>query len=588
MVRSFVSWLRAGALLVAPVLLSAQSPPGVRIDTTLVIPMRDGARLGADLWRPLEDRRYPVLVYRTPYDRREAGGASGVALAAVRRGYAVLLQDVRGRYGSEGSFEPYRHEGQDGYDTIEWAAGQSWSTGDVGSFGLSYPGAVQWMAAVEQPPHLKAMVPAMTYSTPESFWYSGGVWDGSWLDWVWFNIAPDLRRRLDQPGPRTDEEAASAWTVEEDRLRRHRPLATLPDFQVIAPWYAEWMRHPPRDPWWGWANLAGKYSMVSAAVLNLSGWFDEPYGPQGAVRNYQGITATGRFNRTELILGPWTHGVGAIGRSKAGDRDFGPTARLSYDSLVLEWMDRKLRSRAPTDRPEPVHVFVMGANQWRHYPAWPPVGQVSDTLSLHPAGRGESSGALNNQAVPAEPSSRFASDPDRPLADPYQGRPGAHDYSALVGRPELLSFETAPFEAAYEIIGAVTAELSVRATVPDFDLWIQLYDVSPDGTAWNLSGHGAGLLRASYREGGPNRKPLTPGQPVRVVLDRLHTANRFLPGHRLRLVISAAFVPYFSVNPQTGDQEFDSTRNQLGSIEVLHSPDWPSRLLLPVVHSPPE
>ena len=161
--------------------------------------MRDGVVLRADVMRPRQGGRFPVLVYRTPYSRGDALGSEFVS-AAVARGYAVVVQDVRGRYGSEGEFEPYRHEGKDGYDTIEWAARQPWSSGAVGSFGLSYPGAVQWLAAVEQPPSLKAMVPAMTYSTPESFWYSGGVWDGSWLDWTWWNIAPDLRRRLGRSG----------------------------------------------------------------------------------------------------------------------------------------------------------------------------------------------------------------------------------------------------------------------------------------------------------------------------------------------------------------------------------------------------
>ena len=172
--------------------------------------MRDGVVLRADLYRPPGDGRFPVLVYRTPYSRAESP-TDPLVLAAVRRGYAVVLQDVRGRYGSDGVFEAYRQEGKDGYDTIEWAAHQPWSNGAVGTFGLSYPGAVQWLAAVEHPPSLKAMVPAMTFSTPENFWYSGGVWDGSWLDWTWLNIAPDLRRRLGVPGPRTDEEAARSW-----------------------------------------------------------------------------------------------------------------------------------------------------------------------------------------------------------------------------------------------------------------------------------------------------------------------------------------------------------------------------------------
>ena len=172
--------------------------------------MRDGIVLRADLYRPPGSGRFPVLVHRTPYSRTESP-PDPLVLAAVRRGYAVVLQDVRGRYGSGGVFEAYRQEGRDGFDTIEWAARQAWSNGAVGTFGLSYPGAVQWLAAVERPPSLKAMVPAMTFSTPENFWYSGGVWDGSWLDWTWLNIAPDLRRRLDVAGPRTDEEAARSW-----------------------------------------------------------------------------------------------------------------------------------------------------------------------------------------------------------------------------------------------------------------------------------------------------------------------------------------------------------------------------------------
>ena len=287
-----------------------------------------------------------MLVYRTPYGR-SAGGATELVRAAVGRGYAVVLQDVRGRYGSAGEFEPYRHEGKDGYDTIEWAARQPWSTGAVGSFGLSYPGAVQWLAAVERPPSLKAMVPAMTYSDPESFWYSGGVWDGSWLDWTWLNIAPDLRRRLRVPGPQTGEAADTTWQRDGPAARKHRPLQTLADFKDIAPWYYEWMRHPPRDPWWRWAALDGKYAGVTAAVLNLSGWFDEPYGPGGAVANHLGLAEARSPDslRSRLILGPWTHG-GQESR-QAGDRDFGASAAIDYTATVLDWMDRYVKGRCP-------------------------------------------------------------------------------------------------------------------------------------------------------------------------------------------------------------------------------------------------
>src|SRR4051812_23594929 len=248
------------------------SQASAQIDTGIVVPMRDGVELRADLHRPSGGGRFPVLVYRTPYGR-SGSSPDSLIQAAVGRGYAVVLQDVRGRYGSGGVFDPYRQEGRDGYDTIEWAARKPWSNGAVGSFGLSYPGAVQWLAAVERPPSLKAMVPAMTFSTPESFWYQGGVWDGSWLDWTWLNIAPDLRRRLHATGPTTDEEAARSWDKDAAAARRYRPMVDLPQLEGVAPWYAEWMRHPPGDAYWSFANLPARYDRVDAAVLNFSGWF---------------------------------------------------------------------------------------------------------------------------------------------------------------------------------------------------------------------------------------------------------------------------------------------------------------------------
>ena len=543
----------------------APRPPAsgvVVVDSAVPVPMRDGVVLMATVWRPASSERVPVLVTRTPYGR--GADATGVDFIpqAIARGYAVVVQDVRGRYASEGEYEPYRREGRDGYDTIEWAARQPWSSGVVGTFGLSYPGAVQWLAAVERPPSLKAMVPAMTYATPESFWYSGGVWDGSWLDWTWWNIAPDLRRRLGATGPRTDAEAASAWKTDGPRAKAHRPLLTLPDFQGIAPWYYEWMRHPPGDPWWDWARLDGRYGDVGAAVLNISGWFDEPYGPQGAAINHQGLVQARSPgpSRSRLILGPWTHGVDAVGRDTAGDRSFGPSAAIDYTATVLRWMDRYLKGAPATGDGAEVRVFVMGANRWREADAWPIPGTRPDTLYL------EAAGSL--RPSPGGGESVIRSNPARPVTDPYNGDYGAHDYRDLPRQEGVLVFETSAFGEPWELVGQVVAELEVSATVPDYDLWVQLYDVAPDGAAWNLASPGTGLLRASYRDGGPDRKLVAPGERVRLRIEGPLTANRFLPGHRLRLALSGAFYPLFSVNPQTGAQELESDSTREGEIRV--------------------
>jgi putative CocE/NonD family hydrolase len=428
---------------------------------------------------------------------------------------------------------------------------------------------VQWLAAIERPPSLKAMVPAMTYSRPESFWYQGGVWDGSWLDWTWLNIAPDLRRRLGVAGPRTDEEVAHSWEQEGDRARRYRPMLELPELQGVAPWYFEWMRHPPGDDYWSFAEVAGHYDRVKAAVLNLSGWFDEAYGASGAVENFEGAGDA-------LVLGPWTHG--GMERSKAGDREFGSSAAVDYTRLVLDWMDRHVKGVDSIKARPAVRVFVMGANRWREAERWPFPGTRPDTFYL--AGRrGSGAAGLLTGRSPSSPSSHvLRSTPAHPVKDPFQGKFGAHDYRALKPSPNVAVFETAPFSAPLEIIGRVVIELAASATVPDFDLWVQLYDVAPDGTAWNLSTAGTALQRASFRAGGPERHLLKPGETARLLMDRLVTANRFLAGHKLRLVITPQFYPLFSVNPQTTTQEFESDSVRAGEIRI-----GKSRIVLPVV-----
>ena len=342
------------------------------VDRDVPVRMRDGVVLRADVYRPAAEGRHPTLVYRTPYDRKRAAEDYTTIRAAVARGYAVVAQDVRGRYGSDGEFVPYFNEGRDGYDTIEWAAAQPWSDGDVGTFGLSYPGAVQWLAAVASPPHLKAMVPAMTFSTHNNFIYSGGVFDMSWTTWIWDNIAPDVRRRKDLPGPRTGREADETWRALRATIEGRLPLSNIPEFRDIAPYLFDWMKAPPGDPGWAWMDIRGKYERTKAAVLNLSGWYDGAYGTEGAATNHLGLVAARRGTdaRSHLVLGPWIHGSATMnarrGQIEAGERSFGTGAGIDYDELILRFMDRHVRGLDNgLDREKPVRVFVMGENAWR-------------------------------------------------------------------------------------------------------------------------------------------------------------------------------------------------------------------------------
>lgn len=551
----------------------------------VAVPMRDGVVLRADVWLPKAEGRFPALVYRTPYGKQDAPKEWSTFEKLPVRGYAVVIQDVRGRYTSDGEFLPYQNEGKDGYDTIEWAAGQMWSDGNVGTFGLSYPGAVQWLAAVENPPHLKAMVPAMTFSTPRNFFYSGGLFDGSWLEWIWMNIAPDARKRKKLPGPRTYEEAKAAWKLEHERVEGYLPLRDLPDLKKAAPFYYQWLAHAPSDPWWDWAELRNKYGRVHCAVLNFSGWYDEAYGPDGATTNFNGLLAARKGAKdpaTRTIIGPWTHG--APDTRKSGEREFGPTAPVDYDELVLRWMDHYLKGLDNgVEKEAPVRLFVMGTNAWRDEKTWPLERAQATSLFLAANSADSRIGKLLGAGEKAKgKTSSFISDPAYPVADIYDAY-GANDYQALAGRQDVLVFDSKTMGKDTEVTGPITAEIYVSADVKDFDLWVRLLDVAPDGTAFNLMSPGLDVLRASWRKETIKPELLEPGKIYKLTLDRMLTSNSFLKGHKIRVQISGAFYPHFSRNLQTGESEIVSKESRVGRITVYHDAEHASRVVLPIV-----
>jgi hypothetical protein len=560
--------------------------PKMAILRELAVPMRDGVVLRADVLRPAASGRFATLILRTPYDRSR-GEESELVRQALKRGYAVVLQDVRGRYASGGEYVPYRNEGPDGYDTIEWAAAQPWSNGEIGTFGLSYPAAVQWLAAVEAPPHLRAMVPAMTFSSPRNFFYAGGAWDLSWISWIWDSIAPDARVKKNLPGPRTGREAGAAWRTKWGAILPFRlPLADLPELQAEAPFYFDWLAHPPEDSWWDWAELRGRYAKVQAAVLGISGWHDEAYGPEGAITNFQGLLAARageKDARARLILGPWVHG--GVSSDRSGERVFGPQARLDYEGEILRFMDRYVRGIENGLDGEPrVRAFVMGENAWRSGSTFPLPG--TRPLSLYLAAGGK---LLREAPVAASPGgggpTAFESDPENPVLNAYAGKAGAYDYRALAQRKDVAVFETEPLTEPLRVVGPIETEIAVSSDAPDLDLWVKLEDVEPDGTAWNLSSPGTDVLRASLRESeaGKSREPLAPGAVTVLRLPNLRTGNLFAKGHRIRVVLCGSFMPDFSRNLQTGESEASSARMRKAVIRIHHDAANVSRIVLPVV-----
>jgi uncharacterized protein len=558
---------------------------GFVIEKDVAVPMRDGVTLRADLLRPRGDSPSPVLVYRTPYGKEPALEEYTTFRHAVERGYVVVVQDVRGRYASDGEFRPYENEGRDGYDTIEWAARQPWSNGAVGTFGLSYPGAVQWLAAVENPPHLKAMVPAMTFSSAQNFFYAGGLWDMSWIEWIWDNIAPDIRGKKNLPGPKTPDEASAAWSQASPKMLYTVPLDQLEELRGIAPYYYDWLKHPYDDPWWDWSDLRNKYGRVHAAVLNFSGWYDDNYGPEGATTNFAGLLKARAGNsdpQTHLMIGPWVHGVASTAKTKSGEREFGAAAAIDYDEVVLRWMDHYLRGVANgVEKEKSVRYFVMGEDQWREADAWPPAS--TPTFYYLQSRNGETKGGLS-VTEPKEKKAflSFLSDPEKPVVNPYSSS-GAHDYKSLTERNDVLTFDSEALDRDTEVTGPIRAHIYLACDCRDTDLWVRLLDVAPDGTAFNLMSPGLDVVRASYRDVKKGRQLLRPNQVFELHLNNLITSNVFRKGHRVRVQISATFFPNFSRNPQSGELENSSAKMQKANISIYTDRRHPSRIVLPVV-----
>jgi len=544
--------------------------------------MRDGTILRADAYRPETADAAPAILIRTPYSKGSRAETAFVR-AAVQRGYAVVVQDVRGRYQSDGVFDPYRQEGRDGRDSIEWLAAQPWCNGRVAGSGLSYPGAAQWLAAVESPPHLACIFPAMCFSSARHFFYIGGAFDLSWIPWIANNIAPEERRRRSLPGARTGRDARAEWQRTGRDAFRHLPLNTLPLMKDIAPYYFEWLDHPEDGPYWDFADIESRHDRVRVPAMNFSGWHDEGYGPVGAIANFTGMRARGATpaaRNPHLVIGPWTHGEPDLSSTRVGDRDFGSAAGLEYEQLVLDWCDLHVRgidrglSRGPR-----VRVFVMGSNRWRTADEWPIPGTTPRSLYFRSGGR------LTWVApAAAERPDQYRYDPEDPFEDPhFDSGLGPHDQRLVEKRTDLLVFTSDPLPEDLEVIGQIDCRVWLSSTAPDTDIVVRLLDVEPDGPAWNLMSPTLEVLRVRYRAGELQPLLLLPGVPVEVRLTLPVCANRFRRGHRIRVHVTSSFFPHVDRNPNTGRAVSGESRLVAATNAIYHDASRPSRIMLPVV-----
>lgn len=563
--------------------------------------MRDGTLLYADVYRPSAPGRYPVLVQRLPYDKELLAQAALLLdpLRAASQGYAVVIQDVRGRYASQGEFYPFLHEMTDGYDTVEWAAAQPWSNERVGMFGGSYFGATQWLAAIAQPPHLQAIFPALTASDYHEGWvYRGGALElGFVLYWILAALAPDSLRRLEQAGRDVGQARHLLQEALADfhRAFSYRPLAELPYLKLegLAPYFYHWLDHPDYDHYWQRWSIAAQAHKVLVPAYNLGGWYDIFQG--GTLGNFANVRQRGgsqvaRQNQ-RLLMGPWTHGsfLGAV-----GEVDFGllaSSATIDLTALHLRWFDHWLRDADNgVDREPPVRIFVMGENVWRNEEEWPLARARYTDFYLHSGGRANSlggDGTLSAEPPGGEPPDIYLYDPRNPVPTwgganilPGALAAGPRDQRPVEARHDVLVYTSAPLPEDLEITGPVVVHLWAASSAPDTDFTAKLVDVAPDGWARNLC---EGIVRGRYRRGRERPQPASPGAIDEYVIDLGGTSNVFRKGHRIRLEVSSSNFPRFHRNPNSGAPLGQDAELRPAVQTIVHDQQHPSYVRLPII-----
>jgi putative CocE/NonD family hydrolase len=573
------------------------------IEKNVPVTMDDGVKLLADVYRPGSTDRCPVLLTRLPYNKEVGQMVSDTfdVLRAVQAGYAVVVQDTRGRFASDGAFKPFFNEAVDGASTIAWAASQPWSTGSVGMFGASYVGATQWTAATQAPPALRAIAPFVTTDQYYDSWaYQGGAFQlGFNLHWAFLSLAlGEVARQMGTgaAGPE-DLSAMIAALDDNDELYWRLPLRGPVELKDLAPYYDDWLDHPSYDQFWKATAPCESFGRIVVPALNVGGWYD--IFLKGTLASYVGMKRQGGSEearrRQRLVVGPWAHGAYT---GWFPERSFGflaATGNADITGLQLRWFDWLLKGvDTGLAGEKPVRLFVMGVNEWRDADDWPVPGTRYVDYFLHSGGQANSAagdGLLSTNAPGDEPEDVYLYDPRHPV--PTTGgatylpglfigaNAGPRDQRGPESRRDVLCYTTEPLAEPVEVIGPVKLVLHVSSSAPDTDFTGKLCDVGPDGTPVNLTD---GILRARYREPLAGPSPMEPDRTYEITLDLVATANVFAAGHRIRLEVSSSNFPRFDRNTNTGgaiatevETDFRPAVNR-----VHHRRSLPSRLVLPV------
>ena len=551
--------------------------------------MRDGTVLRADVYRPAAAGRWPTLLTRTPYGKERPGASAWLdPVRAAAAGFMVIVQDVRGRFASNGEWEPFVHEAADGFDTVEWAARLLGSNGRVGMFGLSYWGNTQWLAAIARPPSLRAIAPGLTWSDPDDglLRRGGAVQFAMGLVWGLEQGIDYLRRGEESPqrtAQRVQELLDEIDGLAETGLWRLPASigAMLARHGVPGLDYA---REKPEARAAAACLVAGALDRVRVPVLGIGGWHDAFI--QGVLDNHTALTALGGSSR--IVIGPWSH---ANFSNVIGGLEFGIRARMDSgpvsgpDDLAavqLGWFahhlatgrasGRAAEAESPAAEAEspPVRIFVMGANRWRDEPSWPPPAAVERRWYLRAHG-----GLTAEPPEIGEGASGFAYDPSDPVPSSSTRAPtsspephGPTDQAPIEARPDVLVFTSEALQEDLEVAGPVRVVVYAHSSAPSTDWVARLCDVYPDGTSYGLCD---GILRVACAA----------DEPRQFEIDLWSTCNVFRRGHRLRMHLTSSSFPRWDRNLNTGQQ--DEARHVTAHQRVSHDRARPSWLAVIIV-----
>lgn len=585
---------------------TARRPRSVVVERDVAIPMRDGTILRANVWRP-PSGRHPVLLQRTPYDKDDSFVAhhhSGLEpLRAVDAGFVVVQQDVRGRFASDGAFSPFVDERSDGVDTIDWLAGQPFSNGRIGTYGVSYVGATQLLAASGRPAALGAIAPHETAYDYQTGWiYRAGAFElGFNLLWALALARVDVDRRaargedVAELSDRLASLARDPWSA----YRQMPLLGGLPELEAACPAWRDWLSRPSADDRWRAISPRDACPGIDVPALHIGGWHDVLLA--GALDGFAALRDQAPSERTRanqrLLIGPWAH---AVPHETIGHADFGPDAsQLAVDMtrLHLEWFTEQLAdepgdevaadARGRAGGRAPVRIFVMGANRWRDEADWPLARAVDTSYHLAADGR-------LTLAVPSadDGADSFRYDPADPvptvggatfLPGLFVGwHAGPQDVAPLDGRTDILRYRSDPLPRAVEVTGPAWVDLYAMSSARDTDFTARLIDVHPDGRALGVT---SGIVRARYRHGQDRATLIEPGAVVRYRIDLAATSMVFGAGHRIRLDISSSDFPRFDRNPNHGRDIATAGPGDLvvATQRVHRDANHPSAIHLPVI-----